>query len=384
MSIFPLNHNANALSPEEQIALLEEKNHDLVKRIRTLSEETRAQEQLIRTLFDFTPFGLVMFDEDRHLIQINKAGKLLLRKDQVSLVGKSCEHIFDCYEVANACPLIEKGGSVDKQETHCRTCNCGQTYLRSAIVNETNGRRLTIEAFIDISQLKQAEQAKNDFLAKMSHELRTPLHAIMGFIDLLRDEIHSDENSSTHQYLDVMHTSSRNLEHVIDELMDVARIRGNNIKLDMHSINVTELVTQLVDELRCHLGNGKELLVDIGRDINTVYTDPNRLRQILSHILLNAFKYASDSPIHFLVKTENNSIHFVVSDQGCGMSEEQVQRVFNEFEQGDNSITRQFGGVGLGLSIAFHLSKLLGGELGINSVLGEGTQVTLSLPMQEA
>lgn len=381
MSISPPAHDSKSLSRDDRLALLEEKNRNLVQRIRVLSEETRAQEQLIRTLFDFTPFGLVMFDENRRLIQINKTGKSLLRKDQASLIGKSCEQVFDCYEVANGCPLSETDSGIDKQETHCRNCDCGQTFLRSAIVNRTNNRQLIIEAFIDITQLKQAEQAKNDFLAKMSHELRTPLHAIVGFIDLLRDEIPTDKNNVAYQYLDVMHTSSRNLEHVIDELMDVAKIRGNNIKLDMHAINVTELVTQLADELRGNLTERQKLLVDIGVDTKTVYTDPGRLKQILTHLLLNAFKYATDSQIHFQVQTENGSINFMVSDQGCGMSEEQLQRVFNEFEQGDNSLTRQFGGVGLGLSIAFHLAKLLGGELRISSVLGEGTRVTLSLPM---
>ena len=101
-------------------------------------------------------------------------------------------------------------------------------------------------------------------------------------------------------------------------------------------------------------------------------------------MVTNAIKYANESQVQIEVQELKHDILFIVSDEGCGMSEEQQQRVFKEFEQADNSITREFGGVGLGLSIAYHLARLLGGNLTIKSKLGEGTQLTLSLPNKKS
>lgn len=375
--------SVSALSQEDRLALLEEKNADLVKRIRVLSEETRAQEQLIRTLFDFTPFGLAIFNSERQLVQVNKAGQTLLQKDRTSLIGKPCNVIFACEAlIAEHCSVLD-GNTMDKLETHCpESLKNSRTFLRSAVNTATDKGSVIIEAFVDISEIKQADRAKDDFLAKMSHELRTPLNAISGFTELLRDELSDDDTSVSHDYLTVMKNASDDLEHIIDELMDVAKIRGNKINLDMHIVGVAELIGQIEHEVWQNSAFKDRLQIEI--DVKTVYADPKRLKQILAHLLENAFKYGNDSPVQLQIGNNSSHTIFVVSDHGPGMSEEQQQRVFNEFEQGDNSITRQFGGIGLGLSIANHFAQLMGGELKIKSQLKQGTQVSLLLPIREA
>lgn len=381
MSVSPSEISDKSL--QKQIALLEEKNSDLAKRIRTLSEESRSQQHLIRTLFDFTPFGLIMLDEERRVIQVNKAGRELLRKDQLSLIGKTCDKVFSCYSESNQCTLIETGSDIYNQETLCHACHCDQTFLRSAVITKTDNKALIIEAFIDISKIKQADRVKNDFLTKMSHELRTPLNAISGFTELLLDELPTDASEESGSYLNILKDASKDLEHLIDELLDVANIRGNSIQLDIQTINVAELILQMEQEVRKNFSQSERLTVNIDSDVDTVYADPKRLKQILVHLLTNAFKYGNNSPVQLDVSLDAGGVLFMVSDQGQGITEEQQQRVFNEFEQGDNSITRQFGGVGLGLSIAQHFTRMMGSELKLQSQLGEGTQVSFLLDVKE-
>ncbi|MFO7603689.1 MAG: HAMP domain-containing sensor histidine kinase [Gammaproteobacteria bacterium] len=368
-----------ALSVQERLALLEEQNASLVQRVRALSVETRSQAQLIRTLFDFTPFGLAIFNPQHQLIQVNSAGQGLLQKNRALLVGMPCTAIFDCEAHAENCAVLA-GQPIEQRETRCAArLNNDRTFLRSAVRTDSDEGPVVLEAFIDISEIKQAERAKNDFLAKMSHELRTPLNAIVGLTELLRDELAVDDPGPSHDYLNIMRSASRDLQHIIDELLDVAKIRGNNLRLDMHITSVTDLVAQLEQDVHQNSGHGSRLRVRLHSEVNTVYADPQRLQQILQHLLANAFVYAGDSEVCLRIQRQAGRVEFVVSDQGGGMSEEQVRRVFNEFEQGDNTSTRQHGGVGLGLSIAYHLAHLMGGTLSIESQLNAGTRVSLSL-----
>lgn len=378
-------------------ALLEEKNRELIARVLSLSEENRSNDALIRVLLENTPFGILLFDDKRRVIQINKAAENLLKIERVNIIGKSCEFIFNCFSHNQSCPVLDDNQSLDRLETDCRSdmCQCNSYLLRSAVKIETNNGTVLVEAFVDITPIKQAQleienanKTKDNFLSKVSHELRTPLNAIVGFAELLQDSFKDRPDQDESIYLGNILSSSKTLLRMVDEVLDITRLTANRLKLDEYEIDIAGLVQQLGNELseRC-LAQQNKLHIQCAEDIGILVVDPVRLHQILFHLLDNACKFTHQGDIHLTVSRKCNDeadwITFSIKDTGEGMDEETLVRIFHEFEQADDGHTRRHGGAGLGLTLCKAISTLMGGEIQVSSKLGTGSEFVLLLPLKE-
>ena len=375
--------------------LLEEKNRELVARIRVLSEQNRHNESLLHILLENTPFGMVMFDDKQRVLQINKAGETLLGIQRVNIIGKSCEVVFNCFaDNRQRCPVLHDNKILDRVETDCRStlCDCDRHLLRSVVRIDDQNETMLVEAFVDISPIKQAQreienanQTKDNFLAKVSHELRTPLNAILGFSDLLRDSISAETDPDNSLYLDNIFRSSKNLLRMVDEVLDITRITAHRLTLDEYEVEVSGVLQQVCMDLaeQCEEQHNT-LTVSCSDEILNIYTDPFRLHQILYHLLDNACKFTRQGEIDMRIYKDTydgvEGIAFVVRDTGEGMSAEQQARVFTEFEQADTGSTRQHNGAGLGLTLCKKMTELMGGEIKVKSELGMGSEFTLWLP----
>jgi len=230
----------------------------------------------------------------------------------------------------------------------------------------------------------EAKKAKEEFLSNMSHEIRTPMNAILGFIKILRKNIRDEENLS---YLNIIYTSSQTLLHVINDILDLSKVESGKLKINKYSFNpyselsyISKLFALNAQEKSIELVSKIEKNIPVSLD-----GDLTRIRQIVFNFISNAFKFTPDNKkIYIDVRYEYETLLISVIDEGIGISAEDQKKIFNAFEQADNSATRKYGGTGLGLSISHKLAKLMNGEITLKSKEGEGSTFTLSLPVVES
>ena len=248
-----------------------------------------------------------------------------------------------------------------------------------------------------------ANAAKSSFLANMSHEIRTPLGAIMGFAELLKD---SKTQPGEHvQYIDVIGRNSRSLLRVIDDILDLSKVESGRLAIEMVPVSLESLLSEVHELMRdqirikglelrfvtrpAHGQNAGQNAVGAGPVLpKLILSDPTRLRQILINIVGNAAKFTSRGSIEITTQATQTEpsrwlIRIAVKDSGPGMTEAQVQRLFEPFVQADVSTTRQFGGSGLGLALSRRLARALGGDVTIeDSSVGRGSTFVITFSAQ--
>ncbi len=236
-----------------------------------------------------------------------------------------------------------------------------------------------------VKEVEQASHYKSEFMANMSHELRTPLNSILILAKLLKDNKHENLNTDQIKYASVIHSAGSDLLHLINELLDLAKIESGNVELSQDSIDIKALVSN-IEELFRTTAEEKEVNFSLIVDPSTPTSflcDEYRLEQILKNLLSNAFKFTQNGGhISLQFKQVNSNLHFVVKDDGIGIAEEKQRLIFEAFKQEDGSTSRKFGGTGLGLSICRELANLLGGRISLESKPNEGSTFTFIVPYQ--
>jgi len=230
-------------------------------------------------------------------------------------------------------------------------------------------------------ELEQAMGVRNRFYASMSHELRTPINAVIGYSTLLIDNIYGPLNEKQREGLQRTLKAARHLLELVNDVLDLSKIEAGKIELALQPVNVATLIEDLFITVRPLADEyGSQLSFEAPSEPLTVTTDPRRVRQILLNLLSNAIKFGKKQPIKVkCARTEAGGVTISVIDKGEGISEEDRARVFEEFVQ--VSPTQQ-PGTGLGLPISRRLAVLLDGALEMESILGEGSVFTLTLPAE--
>ncbi|WAJ27811.1 hybrid sensor histidine kinase/response regulator [Antarcticirhabdus aurantiaca] len=252
-----------------------------------------------------------------------------------------------------------------------------------AACNETTAQIMAERAASAALQAaEEANIAKSQFLANMSHELRTPLSAIIGYAEMLIEE--AEEGAAASDLgadIRKIESNARHLLGLINDVLDLSKVESGKMDVYAETFDVAEVVADVAATAR-RLAEKKNnrLTADVAGDAGAMHTDVTRLRQILLNLLSNAAKFTQDGTITLAVRREGESLVFVVTDTGIGMTPEQLERLFQRFSQADASTTRKFGGTGLGLSLAKVFSAMLGGTIAVESRPGVGSTFTLTLP----
>ncbi len=232
---------------------------------------------------------------------------------------------------------------------------------------------------------EDANKAKSAFLANMSHELRTPLSAVIGYSEMLEEEVEELGEKTMLADLGKIKSNAKHLLSLINDVLDLSKVEANKMDVYLEALDVASFAQDAAATVASLMQKkANTLVLDIGADVGAMRTDVVKVRQCLFNLLSNAAKFTQAGRITLSVRREAQAgadwLSFAVSDTGIGMTPEQVERLFQRFMQADETTTRQFGGTGLGLSLSQAFAQLLGGGVTVRSTLGEGTCFTLRLP----
>jgi len=233
-----------------------------------------------------------------------------------------------------------------------------------------------------------ASRAKSDFLSRMSHEIRTPLNGILGMTDLLRTRPLAAED---HEYVETIHASGKMLAHQIDEILDLSKIEAGQLSLEYLEFDLYALINTT---LRIFQPQAHAKHLQLQETINPrtpflLYGDPHKLRQIIINLVGNAVKFTDHGFVSLRVYPREHrdgqvTLRFEVADSGNGIPADRLQSIFEPFAQADNSVSRSYGGTGLGTTICKHLVELMGGSIGVQSSPNVGTTFWFDLPFEAA
>ena len=261
----------------------------------------------------------------------------------------------------------------------------------------TGARQTLLSVAIDISAQKrveadlqaardaaeQANTAKSTFIANMSHELRTPLSAIIGYSEMMTEEVADGADPAEFEAdLGKIESNARHLLGLINDVLDLSKIESGKMEVFAETFEVGPMVRDVAATIESLIGKKENhLVLRLGDDLGSLHSDLTKVRQILLNLLSNAAKFTDAGTITLRAERETDWLALSVQDSGIGMTEEQLSRLFERFSQADASTTRRFGGTGLGLSITQAFISMLGGTIEVTSRSGEGSRFTVRLPL---
>jgi two-component system phosphate regulon sensor histidine kinase PhoR len=250
---------------------------------------------------------------------------------------------------------------------------------------ETEGRATgAVATFHDLTERRRIDQIRRDFVANASHELRTPLTSIRGFVEALEDGAIGDPATAT-RFLGKIRTHADRMTALMDDLLELSRLEAGSRPPRFESVDVAELVEDIVGSFAASAAQKKQKLKAEARDDTHVVTDPDRLRRVLECLVENAVKYTPTSgEVRLTVRTHDNGLTIDVQDNGPGIPAEHLPRIFERFYRVDKARSRELGGTGLGLSIAKHLAEGMGAALSVASEVGRGSCFSVAVPARPA
>jgi signal transduction histidine kinase len=256
--------------------------------------------------------------------------------------------------------------------------------MRSELEGEAERHRETAVRLRQAKDLADvANRAKSIFLAKMSHELRTPLNAVIGFSEILLENVDpDDQNSNKKGDLERINSAGKHLLSLVTDVLDLSKIESNFIELKIEEFNLNEMVHEVIANVQPMVAeNGNKLVVRCRNDLGTVSTDQTKLRQAALNLLSNAAKFTQDGIITLSVQRRRSPagdwIEMQVQDTGIGIDKEDIGRLFQNFGQATRATSSKYGGTGLGLALSQKLCALMGGGIAATSELGRGSCFTI-------
>ena len=382
--------------------------------LRINREELRKSEKRYRSYVENAPVGIFIFDSDDNFTNVNETAceitgytkeeltsmtipVLLPQKMSIDFFRESKQQDFvlekkdKSKSVQKETTLLKKDGS--QFFALIRTVKLSEETYMAFCLDITQRKQMECELKLMNEKLKEeklladaANKAKSEFLANMSHELRTPLNGILGFSNLLKD---TDLSKEQREFVDDVLFSTDNLLNLIEDILDFSKIEANALELECVETNIKTLVENAYRMIKLKaFKKGLDISIEIDQTLPVcVKTDPYHLSQVLVNLLTNAVKFTESGGI--LIKcqkvhsdSKTTTIKFIVRDSGVGIPKELQSKIFEYFTQADSSITRKYGGTGLGLTIVEKILKKMGSQIQLESIINKGSTFSFELVLE--
>ena len=376
--------------------------------VRDISDSVKTQRKLeqneikFKTLFENAGDAILVGDEKGNVIDMNSRFCELTGYKREELMDIFIEKIFS-KESLEKYPmkysqLKEVPRIISEREIVCKDGTKIPVEMNTTLMND----KYHLAIIRDLTERKKAEQAlleknkelqeakekaeesdrlKSEFLANMSHEIRTPMNGIMGFASMLDEE--NIDPGQKKLYIDIIKNSSNQLMRIIDDILEISILETRQVKVAENKVNLNKLFLELFTQYDHQAKNNKTpLYFKTGlHDYEAiVIADEVKLRKVLCNLIDNAFRYTDEGYIEFGYELKGKELEFYVKDTGIGIAKDKQQMIFNRFSQAGKRITREYGGLGLGLSIAKENTELMGGQIYVESEEGKGSKFVFLIP----
>jgi len=377
--------------------LTSEGAHVALENSKKSENDFRISEEKYRSLVESTDDSVYMVDRDCKFLFMNT--KHMTRLGIEDYRGKSygdCHWERDNERFHQNVKRVFETGKRDQHEHEFR----GKWFIRTlspvkdtrtgvisaitVISTEITDRKKAEEMRIENMRLEYATKTKSEFLANMSHELRTPLNAVIGFSQLLEDEYSGHLNEKQKHYVNNVLEGGNFLLELINDILDISKIEAGKMELVIENLHITPVINETLRLVKEKASSHNVLInKDIDTGLEMIKADHTRFKQILFNLLNNAIKFSKPEvgTVSVTVRKNKDMAVISVSDTGIGIKEENIGKLFNEFEQLDSGITKKYGGTGLGLAISKKLVELMGGRISVESTYGEGSTFAFELPI---
>lgn len=382
-----------AVNGRDELARLGENINGMLQRLESSQSALRESEEKLRTVVSSAPVILFALDERGTFTLFEGRGVTDLGLQAGSLVGQS---VFDIYrdepQIVESCRIALQGSAVkavidfNQQfwETWYTPVRDNGRVIGAIGVSTNITDRIRAEEQLRRARdaAESANRAKSTFLANMSHELRTPMNAIIGYSDLIMGGLYGQVTEQQVDRLSRVVENGKHLLNLINDVLDLSKIESGKMELHLENFDVRTLVEMTVALVQPLLDkNENRLQVYVQDEVNTMFADPTRVRQVLFNLLSNAAKFTTKGDIWLRVAADHEMLRFEVEDTGVGIPKEQQAAIFEEFVQADSATTRRFGGTGLGLAISRRFCQMMEGSLTVDSEPGRGSVFTMILPV---
>ncbi|MCK4396890.1 HAMP domain-containing protein [candidate division WOR-3 bacterium] len=342
----------------------------MTHKIKTLFSDLSFRKGELDSIISSLQQGLLVLDKDGKIVLSNESSQKILQNNNIE--GKLYWEVIREPKLSDLIKRVadEKGSLVGEVEFNEKTFVCSAIFIAA--------QEEIVLIFHDITEIRNLEKVKKDFVVNVSHELRTPLTAIKGFVETLEDEV----NKKHIHYLEIIKKHTERLINIVEDLLLLSEFEEKKAKLEIEEVNLNSLVENVQTIFNQKIKE-KGLTLELNRDkeIPIIKADPFKLEQLFINLIDNAINYTEKGKIRLSLTRENQYLKIEIEDTGIGIPHENLPRIFERFYVVDKSRSRKLGGTGLGLSIVKHIVLLHNGKIDVESTYGKGTKFKIILPV---
>ncbi|HEC23887.1 MAG TPA: GAF domain-containing protein, partial [Chloroflexi bacterium] len=381
------NQVATSINNAELYRLIRDQAERLGTMLRSQQTEAAKSQAILESIAD----GVMVSDQTGEIILFNAAAEriLELRRDEVlgrpatdlaGLYGAGAERWAEMLRGWSEDPIASRSAYLSEQ------IEVGERIVSVHVSPVTHGDEFLglVSVFRDITREVMADRIKTEFVSNVSHELRTPMTSIKGYADLLLLGAAGEVTPEQRRFLDIIKSNADRLSLLVNDLLDISRIEQGRVELDLHDVDLRELIDDVLAAIRGRQeneGRHLEFIADVPEDLPSIQADYDRVTQIITNLVSNAYQYTPDGgSVTVRVQPEDEGVQIDVIDTGIGIPEEDQRRIFDRFFRGEHPLVMQAAGTGLGLSIVQHLVEMHGGRVWFESEEGKGTTFSVWLP----
>jgi two-component system phosphate regulon sensor histidine kinase PhoR len=329
--------------------------------------------------------GLLVVDQDMRVVASNASARRLFSSSLQKLDSQRLTQLTRNPSIYGA--FLDALQGKERSGVKVETFGEGRRVFDLRVVplssRDTGAADGAIGVFFDITQLEKLERVRQEFLSNVSHELRTPLTAILAFVETLESGP-IDNEEDARRFLGIIRKNAARMHHLIDDILELSAIEAGTVKVDPKEIRLAQLVSDVVTSLDAKAASREITLINSIDAGAVVFADPARLEQMLTNLVDNAIKFNREGGAVTIRYESGDRSRILIEDTGEGIPAQHLERLFERFYRVDRARSRDMGGTGLGLAIVKHLALAHGGEVTVESRLGEGSVFGIELPLPGA